>query len=366
MVPDTAYFAAMLDAGVHGQTFVDPDQQRGGTTFYSVISFVASGTCDSDGLVRFNGLPALPWIVTAAVPQKIPGSDGNRIVVHTILQANATTTVPFSQKDIVAPSDTVSAGFQFNAAAIREAFSNLPRTDTAEGAAVQAALTALDRGDSKGLVDALVEYGDACRNNGRCPPELPAKLRAARETAKRWIDVFALLVPVLDEIKVAAMAARATTATMEVDRLYDAAQVTAETVGDGQAFRGSTPLKAPGFAEVSTPQEIAAQSIAPEALAARVKVEQGATLYRIGTMGRSDAAEAQYWALENPMNPGYAERYGIPPSNVVKPDFVETATLKPGTPFITRPAPGVGGNSGGAIEVVVPRNGVVLKSFGTH
>ena len=35
------------------------------------------------------------------------------------------------------------------------------------------------------------------------------------------------------------------------------------------------------------------------AIAARVQVERGATLYRIGEM-KSQLAEAQFWSLENP------------------------------------------------------------------
>jgi hypothetical protein len=37
--------------------------------------------------------------------------------------------------------------------------------------------------------------------------------------------------------------------------------------------------------------------------------------------------------------------------------------LPPGTPFVTRPAPAVGANPGGGIEVVVPRGSVKLKYF---
>lgn len=54
-------------------------------------------------------------------------------------------------------------------------------------------------------------------------------------------------------------------------------------------------------------------------------MDQGATLYRIGTLGKSQAGEAQFWSLENPANPGYAGRYGIPPENVANADFIETA-----------------------------------------
>ena len=82
-------------------------------------------------------------------------------------------------------------------------------------------------------------------------------------------------------------------------------------------------------------------------------------------MGRSAASEAQFWALEPPLSPTYPNNYGIPAENVANADFVESGTLRPGTPFITRPAPGIGENVGGKIEVVVPENGVKLDTFCT-
>jgi hypothetical protein len=110
---------------------------------------------------------------------------------------------------------------------------------------------------------------------------------------------------------------------------------------------------------IATPYGDADQEQSPEALAAREQVEAGATLYRIGTTGRSKpGTETQFWALEDPRSPGYADRYGIPPENVANADYIETATIKPGTPFVTRQAPPVGTNRGGGIEVVVPSVGV--------
>jgi hypothetical protein len=75
-------------------------------------------------------------------------------------------------------------------------------------------------------------------------------------------------------------------------------------------------------------------------------------------------AEAQFWSIENPNTPGYAAKYGIPPENVASANFIEIATIKPGTPFITRPAPGLGVHGGGGIEVVVPSGGVNMTYFG--
>ena len=112
-----------------------------------------------------------------------------------------------------------------------------------------------------------------------------------------------------------------------------------------------------------TPYGPATQSTAPEALAARLQVENGATLYRVGTTGRSETVGAQFWALEHPHSPGYANRYGIPQENVDRSNFLMTARLKPGAEFVTRPAPGGGENLGGGIEVVVPPDAVDIQNF---
>jgi LysM repeat protein len=117
---------------------------------------------------------------------------------------------------------------------------------------------------------------------------------------------------------------------------------------------------------VNTPYGPAFQSTDSAAIAARAQVESGATLYRVGTSGKSQAAEAQFWALEHPNTPGFAQRYGIPVENVQNINFIEAATLNPGTTFITRPSPGVGTNVGGGIEVVVPKGGVQMKWFSSQ
>jgi hypothetical protein len=103
----------------------------------------------------------------------------------------------------------------------------------------------------------------------------------------------------------------------------------------------------------------------PEALAARTRVLEGSTLYRLGTRTRSQTGEgAQFWSLEHPNTPGYGQRYGIPQENLNSYDFIETATVTPGSEFITRPAPPStdGLNPGGGIEVVVPESGVNIHS----
>jgi hypothetical protein len=114
---------------------------------------------------------------------------------------------------------------------------------------------------------------------------------------------------------------------------------------------------------IATPYGLAKQSQKASALAARADVERGATLYRMGTTGTSQAAEAQFWSLENPLTPGYASRYGLPAENIANANFIEAATLRPGTSFVTRSAPGIGSNVGGGIEVVVPSGGVQMTWF---
>jgi len=139
------------------------------------------------------------------------------------------------------------------------------------------------------------------------------------------------------------------------------ARNTAKTIGD----KNSVATDGRITRAVLTPYGEAIQSRDAVAIAACTKVEQGATLYRIGTIGKSEAAEAQFWSLEHPSSPGYAARYGVPAENIANANFVETATIKPGTIFVTRSAPAVGNSPGGGIEVVVPPGGVQIKYFGT-
>jgi filamentous hemagglutinin len=116
-------------------------------------------------------------------------------------------------------------------------------------------------------------------------------------------------------------------------------------------------------APIETPYGAAIQDTSASALSARAEVEAGTNLYRTGTLGRSQGVEAQFWSLEPPTAPGFAGRYGIPPENVANANFIEVGRLKPGTPFVTRRAPGVGTNPGGGIEVVVPEGGVEVGVF---
>ena len=91
----------------------------------------------------------------------------------------------------------------------------------------------------------------------------------------------------------------------------------------GAAAHGLTSVAGRLLGTVETPYGTAVQEVSHPALAARSQVADGAPVYRIGTLGRSQAAEAQFWALEHPTTPGYAARYGIPEENVINADFVE-------------------------------------------
>lgn len=93
-----------------------------------------------------------------------------------------------------------------------------------------------------------------------------------------------------------------------------------------------------------------------DTLVARAKTENGSILYRAG---------AQFWSLEHPKSPGYGDRYGIPPENMAKFDFIETATIKKDSNFITRKAPSIETSKGGGIEVVVPEGGVEIRTHNT-
>ncbi|MBL7543786.1 MAG: hypothetical protein JNL11_08215 [Bdellovibrionaceae bacterium] len=113
---------------------------------------------------------------------------------------------------------------------------------------------------------------------------------------------------------------------------------------------------------VSIPRGTAVQDLSKDAIEVRAKAQNGQKLYRVGTRGQSKTgSNAQFWSLESPDMPGYADRYGIPPENVLKDNFVETATLKKDVDFVTRKAPAVKENAGGGIEVVVPESGVTIE-----
>ena len=68
---------------------------------------------------------------------------------------------------------------------------------------------------------------------------------------------------------------------------------------------------------ISTPYGLAVQEGAPQAINARIKVEKGQTLYRIGKTGTSNTGvNAQFWYLEHPYTVGYSKKYGIPQEHI--------------------------------------------------
>jgi len=111
---------------------------------------------------------------------------------------------------------------------------------------------------------------------------------------------------------------------------------------------------------IKTPYGDAFQSTSKEALQLRKYVDDGGELYRGGTFGRSNVTDAQFWAPENPLNPGYAEKYGV---DFSKTDYIIGGRQMQGGHYITRPAPGLGNNAGGGLEIVNNPNSVRLDFF---
>lgn len=98
------------------------------------------------------------------------------------------------------------------------------------------------------------------------------------------------------------------------------------------------------------------------ALALRKAVEQGAMIYRQGRFGVQETDLAQFWAPINPLSvEGYAEMFGTAGTNQL--DWVMGATLRTGTNFITRSAPALGNNPGGALEMVIEAGAAILRFF---
>ena len=113
---------------------------------------------------------------------------------------------------------------------------------------------------------------------------------------------------------------------------------------------------------IKTPYGLAAQHNSPSALTMRSQIQQGGTVYKGGTLGRSETAASQFLATESPLNAGYAGRYGIPPQNANF-DFIMTGNVRPGASVVTRPAPGIPPNPGGGIEGVINAGDFMINSF---
>ncbi len=57
-----------------------------------------------------------------------------------------------------------------------------------------------------------------------------------------------------------------------------------------------------GYQSVNTPYGQAYQSTTQQALQAREQVQNGASLYKMGTLGPSNGIESQFWSLQNPLH----------------------------------------------------------------
>ena len=126
---------------------------------------------------------------------------------------------------------------------------------------------------------------------------------------------------------------------------------------------GGTSSSGNGFRflkSIKTPYGRARQSISKDALNIYDYTKNGGVLYRGGELGKSNTLEAQFWATENPLTPGYANKYGVA---LDKFDYVIQGKIKPNSKFITRKAPGVNHNKGGGIEVVTKKNSVIIENF---
>jgi hypothetical protein len=107
---------------------------------------------------------------------------------------------------------------------------------------------------------------------------------------------------------------------------------------------------------IHTSQGPRVQSMTFSALLARQHVAQGGTLYRAAG-ARSKGREAEFWTTEHPNTPGFAERYQIPKENLPF-THIQTATVRPGTDFVTTAMRNQRGQFTGGVEVVVPPGGV--------
>ncbi len=125
---------------------------------------------------------------------------------------------------------------------------------------------------------------------------------------------------------------------------------------------GAASKSADKVCKINTPFGAASQYGSAASKAATEAVNQGVKLFRGGKLGKSAAAEGQFWALGSPLGKGFVQKYGVPSKNVPF-EFIIGGSKKAGQPFITRNAPTVGTNKGGGIEVVTNPGGVQLNFF---
>lgn len=121
-------------------------------------------------------------------------------------------------------------------------------------------------------------------------------------------------------------------------------------------------MRSGNASSIGTPYGAAVQEGSATALHVRGQVQSGATVYKGGVLGRSETAASQFLAVESPLNPGYAARYGIPSKNANF-EFVLSGKVRPGASVVTCSAPGIPPNPGGGIEAVINRGDFVIDSF---
>jgi len=124
-----------------------------------------------------------------------------------------------------------------------------------------------------------------------------------------------------------------------------------------------SPLATRGATSIATPHGRAFQRLSRDALDLRSEVAGGRQVFRGGNFGRSAAGEGQFFSVESPLSPGFADRVGAATLGRGTPDFVIGGTVRPGAGLVTRRAPPFGKNAGGALEVVTEPGAVRLDFF---
>jgi len=126
----------------------------------------------------------------------------------------------------------------------------------------------------------------------------------------------------------------------------------------GAAAEGG--LEAEGTPSITTDYAVETQGGSLAEQAALADAQSGATLYRTGELGTSMAGESQYYSLQNPLTPGYANSMGMPN---VTPNFIMGGTLNQGASAIANQAGALGANAGQGIQIVTSPGGVVINWF---
>jgi len=188
-VPDTPYFVAMLNANLHSSKFVDGNANHG---FYSVIDFVGLMHCSGDGFIRVDGLPPLPYIVFAKLPEGLSFTHGTYLAAHARLQPNKLTDIALTNENIVSSKDTITVGSGIDFSILRNVYRQLP-TSSAEGVAATEALSAIDNHDLGAAVAATIRYVEICEKELKCAAYLDQTLKDEFKKNRGWFEFFGVL-----------------------------------------------------------------------------------------------------------------------------------------------------------------------------